>query len=67
VEEALRAYTAASARAGFAEDRLGVLAQGRLADFVVLSGNLFEIDPVSIRDVRVLRTVVGGRDRYVRD
>ena len=65
VEEALRAYTAANAYAGFQEARLGTLERGKGADFVVLSGNLFEINPVEITSVRVLRTVVGGQDQYV--
>ena len=63
VEEALKAYTSANATAGFQTGE-GVLRAGALADFVVLSENLFEIDPVAIRDVRVLRTVVGGRTVY---
>ena len=65
VEEALRAYTAANAYAGYQEERLGTLEAGKWADFVVLSGNLFEIDPVEIKAVRVLRTVVGGQEQYV--
>jgi predicted amidohydrolase YtcJ len=64
VEEALRAYTAGGAWAGFQEDRLGTLEPGKLADFVVLSEDLFKIDPVAIRDVKVLRTVVGGKESY---
>lgn len=65
VEEALRAYTSSNAYAGFQEDRVGRLQKGYLADFVVLSDNLLAIDPVRIPEVRVLRTVVGGRERYV--
>jgi predicted amidohydrolase YtcJ len=64
VEEALRAYTAGGAWAGFQEDRLGTLESDRLADFVVLSADLFQVDPVEIRKVRVLRTVVGGTEIY---
>ena len=64
VEEALRAYTAGGAWAGFQEDRLGTLEPGKLADFVVLSEDLFKVDPVAIRDVKVLRTVVGGRESF---
>ena len=67
VEEALRAYTSANAYAGFQEQRLGTLEVGKWADFVVLSDNLFEIDPAAIREVRVLRTVIGGQERYVAD
>ncbi|MFB3131560.1 MAG: amidohydrolase [Rhodothermales bacterium] len=65
VEEALRAYTAANAYAGFQEARLGTLEPGKGADFVVLSGNLFEMNPEDITSVRVLRTVVGGQNQYV--
>ncbi len=65
VAEALRAYTAGAAYAGFQENRLGTLEHGKLADFVVLSEDLFAIDPARIPEVRVLRTVVGGRESFV--
>jgi len=61
VEEALRAYTAGAAYASFEEGRKGVLAPGRLADFVMLDRNLFDLAPEEIRHARVLMTVVGGR------
>ena len=61
VEEALRAYTSGAAYASFEEDRKGILAAGRLADFVMLDRNLFEIAPETIRDAKVVMTVVGGR------
>jgi len=64
VAAALRAYTAANAYAGYQEDRLGVLKPGYLADFVVLSASPFEGGPGAIRDIKVMRTVVGGVDRY---
>jgi predicted amidohydrolase YtcJ len=61
VEEALRAYTVNAAYASFDEGNRGTLAAGRLADFVMLDENIFEIAPEKIRDVRVLLTVVGGK------
>lgn len=61
VGEAVRAYTIGSARAEFQEAEKGTLAPGRLADFVVLSEDIFALDPVKIWDVRVLLTVVDGR------
>ena len=64
VEEALRAYTAAGAYASFEDGEKGVLAAGRLADFVVLDRNLFEVAPEKLRDARVAMTVVGGRVVY---
>jgi predicted amidohydrolase YtcJ len=64
VEEALRAYTAAGARASFEEDRKGVLARGMLADFVMIDRDITAIPPAEIRDARVVMTVVGGRIVY---
>ncbi len=67
VEEALHAYTTGAAYASFEEDSKGQLAPGMLADFVVLDRDLFTIEPEEIRDVRVLRTVAGGRTVYEAD
>lgn len=64
VEEAVRAYTASAAYASFDERRKGALAPGRLADFVMLDRDIFEIAPEEIRSARVVLTVVGGRVVY---
>lgn len=60
VEEALHAYTRANAYASFHETGSGTLEAGRLADLVVLSDNLLEIDPARIPDIHVDMTVIGG-------
>jgi predicted amidohydrolase YtcJ len=60
LEEAVRAYTIEAARAIFMDDRLGSLERGKLADFVVLDGDLFATPPERIPDLRVWMTVVGG-------
>jgi predicted amidohydrolase YtcJ len=65
VAEALRAYTAENAWAGFQEGKVGALKDGALADFVVLSRDLFSTPPEQIADIKVVRTVVGGRDVFV--
>jgi len=65
VDEALLAYTASVAYAGFQEDVLGTIEVGKLADFVVLSRDLFEIEPEEIKNTGVLRTVVGGKTRFL--
>jgi predicted amidohydrolase YtcJ len=67
VEEALRAYTAGAARAGFQETRLGTIAPGMLADLVLLDRDLTRIPPETIRDAKVMVTMVGGRVVYDRD
>jgi predicted amidohydrolase YtcJ len=61
VEEALRAYTATAAFAGFEEKEKGTLARGKLADFVVLSRDPLSIPVRELDGVRVDRTVAGGR------
>ncbi|MEX1127544.1 MAG: amidohydrolase family protein [Vicinamibacterales bacterium] len=61
VEEAVRAYTSSAAYASFEESRKGTLAPGRLADFVMLDRNIFDIPPERIRDVKVALTAVGGK------
>lgn len=64
VEQALVAYTRANAFAGFQDDRAGRLAPGYLADITVLDRDLTRIDPETIRQTKVLRTIVGGRTRF---
>jgi predicted amidohydrolase YtcJ len=61
VEEAIRLYTIDAAFASFEEDRKGSLITGKLADFVVLSANPFDIALEELKDVKVLATYVGGR------
>jgi predicted amidohydrolase YtcJ len=67
VEEALRAYTQGSARAGFDEERLGRIQPGHLADLVVLAEDILRIDPSRIGEVRVDLTVVDGKIVYERN
>ena len=63
VTEALRAYTAGAAYAGFDEDRLGTLERGTCADFVVLEESPW--DPAAaICDIDVAMTVVDGAVVY---
>ena len=61
VAEALRAYTAGAAWATFAENDLGTLAPGKLADFVLLAEDPFAVAPDRLHEVGVDLTVVGGR------
>jgi predicted amidohydrolase YtcJ len=61
VETALRAYTVNNAWAADEDTIKGSITPGRLADFVVLDRSPFDVNPAAIKDIRVLRTVVGGR------
>ena len=64
VEEAVRAYTVGSAYAEFAENVKGTIAPGMLADIVVLSDDIFRIDPIKIENVTVRLTIMDGRVIY---
>ncbi|MGH7480737.1 MAG: amidohydrolase [Longimicrobiales bacterium] len=66
VEEALRAYTTANAYGAFMEAELGTLEPGKLADLVVLSENVLEVDPARVPQTRVDLTVIGGEIVYER-
>jgi len=61
VDQALQAYTINAAYASFDEKIKGSLEEGKLADFVILSDNLFTIRPQRIREVEVLATYVDGK------
>jgi len=66
VGQALKCYTANNAYAGFQENKLGIIKKGMLADLVVLDENIFEIAPEKIKDVKVLRTIVNGKQVYLK-
>ncbi|HQY66569.1 MAG TPA: amidohydrolase [Pyrinomonadaceae bacterium] len=61
VDEAVRAFTWGSAYGEFQENVKGTLEIGKLADMVILSDDIFTIDPVKIKDAKVLMTIVDGR------
>jgi predicted amidohydrolase YtcJ len=64
VEETVRAYTAGSAYAEFQENVKGTITAGKLADLVLLSRDIFKIDPKEIENVKVMLTMVDGRVVY---
>lgn len=61
VPETIEAYTMGSAYAEFRENEKGSITPGKLADMVLLGDDIFSIDPTKIRDVKVLKTIVGGK------
>lgn len=58
--EALAAYTADAAYAGFAESRFGRLAPGLRADFVLVDTDPLTANPAQVRATKVLETWIGG-------
>jgi predicted amidohydrolase YtcJ len=64
IEEAVGAFTRDAAYAAHAEEVAGSLAPGKLADFVVLSDDIFSMNPGAIPSIRVLATVLGGEIVY---
>ncbi len=60
LEEALYAYTHGSAYVLGAEEDLGTLEEGKLADFVVVDRDPFETDERELKEIKVLATYVGG-------
>jgi predicted amidohydrolase YtcJ len=64
VDEALKAYTINAAYSSFEETIKGSLEPGKLADFVILDRDIISIPPEEIRNVKVLKTFVGGELVY---
>jgi predicted amidohydrolase YtcJ len=60
VEQALHAYTVGSAYAVHEEHQKGALTHGMLADFVVLSDDICQVQPERISQVSVTATVTSG-------
>ena len=64
VEEAVHAYTVGSAYAEFQEGVKGTITPGKLADLVILSRDIFKIDPKDIESTKVVLTILDGRVIY---
>jgi predicted amidohydrolase YtcJ len=61
VAEAVKAYTMGSAYASFEEKMKGSIEVGKLADLVVLTDDVFAIDPVKIADTKVYFLIFNGK------
>ena len=64
VDEAIRIGTLHGAHASFEENLKGSITAGKLADFVMLEQDPHDVDPDRIKDIRINRTVVGGKTMY---
>jgi predicted amidohydrolase YtcJ len=64
VEEAVRSYTMGSAYAEFQENTKGSITVGKFADLIIVSDDIFTIEPNKIMNAKVLTTIVNGRVVY---
>ena len=67
VEDAVRMWTLWPAKAIGEEASRGSIAVGKLADMVVLTGDIFTLPPDQIKDVAAAETITGGKVVYSRE
>ena len=65
VYEALQAVTINGAYQYFEEDEKGSIKEGKRADLVILDRNPLDVDPMEIKDIKVLETIKDGESIYV--
>jgi len=63
-EEAIRLYTMNGAYHTFEEDVKGSIEPGKLADMIVIDRDILTCPEEDIKDIKVLRTILGGRTVY---
>jgi predicted amidohydrolase YtcJ len=62
--EGLKAMTIWAAEQYGEQDSKGSLEPGKLADLVILDRNPLEVEPMAIKDIRVVETIKGGATIY---
>ena len=64
IEDAIDAYTIGSAFNEFKEEFKGRLKPNYKADLIVLDRDIFTINPLEIKDIKVLKTMIDGKFVY---
>src|SRR5690606_17495217 len=65
VDEAIRVCTLNGAIASHEENVKGSITMGKYADFVLLGADPRTADPSTLKDIPIMRTVMGGRTTYL--
>lgn len=60
VLDLIKAFTVNAAYSGFQENTTGTLEPGKAADFIVIDGDPFEIDPIELEFIKVKKTYFNG-------
>ena len=66
IDQALKVGTINGAYASYEENVKGSISHGKFADFVLLEQDPHSVDPDKLKDIRIMRTVVGGTTAYLR-
>ena len=64
IDQAMRICTLNGAYASFEENIKGSITAGKLADFVILADDPHDVDADAIKQIEIVRTVVGGITMY---
>lgn len=64
VKEAIKGYTINSAYASYDENKKGTLEPGKYADLIMISDDIFYVDPNKIKDIKCLMNIVNGEIVY---
>ncbi len=66
VEEAIRAITIDAAWQLRMDDKVGSIEAGKLADLVILEKSPFDVEPIALKDIKVLATMMDGKYTFER-
>jgi len=64
IETLIKGYTIDGAYQLHMEDEIGSIKVGKMADLVVLDTNIFKVAPHEINQIKVIRTILGGKTVY---